>query len=156
MHGGLLLQRGLVDAHAKQLHNQRVLSLWQQQCHVVHAGLILRRRLVAGAHRTLFGRLLLRRGLEHGDATSLHEYHLLSYRLFADNQLSDIWILRVKRYGELHLVHGRVLLQCHAAVGRVGLVFARLLLPDRVDLYYAANLLEDKLLSRNESKSNRM
>jgi hypothetical protein len=92
----------------------------------------------------------LRRGLEHGHATSLHEYDLLPDGQLGDYRLSDIWILRHQWHGDLYLVHGRILLQCDEAVGRVGRLLGWILLPDRVDLDYPAHMQEDQLLSRNE------
>jgi hypothetical protein len=51
-----------------------------------------------------------------------------------------IWILRVERPGQLHVVHGRLLLQCDWLIGRVGRLQRRLLLSYGVDIGDAADM----------------
>ncbi len=76
----------------------------------VHYWLLLRDRASCGAYRCVRGRLLLRCGLEHGVAVSVHEWHVLSARQLPDDRVSGTWLLRVKRHGELHLVLARLFL----------------------------------------------
>jgi hypothetical protein len=49
-----------------------------EHARAVHTGLVLRGRRSVGAERHVHGRLLLRDGLEHGDAKPMHEPYLLS------------------------------------------------------------------------------
>ena len=99
----------------------------------MHAGLVLRGRRSVGAERHVRSGPLLRGGLEHADAEPLREHDVLSSRQPSTNNVSCVCVLRDEWHGQLHALHGRVLLQCNGPVGRIGRLRAGHLLPAGLD-----------------------